>query len=294
MNVSYLYNLSNFFGPIPYNWATPFVDKEKNEIFVLDRSERGLSVFNERGMEVYRFDRIRGLGSVLDGAIDDNSGNIVLLVSGTGNERVIIRCDYRGEPLTRLDINKWSKKNLPKEFSDFSPERIVISNNHLYLADRERKKIVVIDNDENLKARYDIEALIGVEEKDKGSSGLVGFGVDPEGNMYFTIPTIFRAYRLSSDGKVSGFGTPGGRPGAFGIVSGIGADSNGNIFVSDLLKGVVMVFDKGFRFLTEFGNQGLPNGGLFAPKDLVIDNLGRVYVAQAGKKGISVFEVKGN
>jgi len=69
VNVSYLYNLSNFFGPLPYNWAVPFVDREKNEIFVLDSREGGLSVFNESGMETYRFEQREDLGGILDAAV---------------------------------------------------------------------------------------------------------------------------------------------------------------------------------------------------------------------------------
>ena len=293
VNVSYLYNLSNFFGPLPYNWAVPFVDREKNEIFVLDTREGGLSVFNESGMETYRFEPREGMGGLLDGAIQSN-GNIVLLASRLGTGRFLIRCDYRGTPFSETDIGKWAEKNLPAGYSGFSPDRIAIANDLIYLADRSRKKIVVMDGEGRLKSDYDLTALVSGDEIRNESSDIVGFAVDPKGNIYITVPTSFRAFRLSPDGKISGFGRPGSLPGAFGIAAGIGADGNGNIFVSDTLKCVVMVFDREFRFLAEFGSRGIRKGQLFAPKELAVDNKSRVYVTQAGGKGISVFQVSIN
>src|SRR4030042_5487864 len=51
----FLYNLSNFSGPIPYTWAKIYFDEKSNEIYVVDPREGEVRVFNDLGMEIYRF-----------------------------------------------------------------------------------------------------------------------------------------------------------------------------------------------------------------------------------------------
>jgi hypothetical protein len=281
--VSYLYNLSNFFGTVPFQSGIPFIDRERHEVYVINPSERGLSVFNEAGMEVHRFDEIGELGNILDGAVDEKGSLIFLLVNNEGR-RVIQRCNYRGEPLDVLEI-----KNLPKEYSDFSPDRMLYRNGRFYFANRFGMKIVVADSKGIFHAGYDIGNILKEEKKE--FLDLVGFGADKSGNIYFTVPVIQMAYRISPDGKISGFGKGGSIPGAFGVVVGIEGDDNGNIFVVDSLKSAVMVFDNTFKFLAEFGYLGDVPGSLNYPKYLAVDDKDRIYVSQAAKKGISVFQL---
>ena len=93
-----------------------------------------------------------------------------------------------------------------------------------------------------------------------------------------------------ASGKVRAFGTRGSSPGKFNVVSGIAADDNGNIYVADTLRCVVMIFDREFNFRTEFGYRGLEPGNLIAPMELTVDS-DRVYVAQTRSRGVSVFRV---
>jgi hypothetical protein len=79
VSASYLYNLSNFSGQIPYQLGILFADKKHNEIYVIDRRGRDITVFNDKGMEIYRFGDEGQLGSVLDGTVDPD-GNILLLL----------------------------------------------------------------------------------------------------------------------------------------------------------------------------------------------------------------------
>ncbi len=76
--VSYLYTLSDFYGPLPYNWARLAVDYENDEIYVVDRRERDVTVFNAMGMEVYRFGGDGSLGGVVDVAVKKDGKILVL------------------------------------------------------------------------------------------------------------------------------------------------------------------------------------------------------------------------
>jgi DNA-binding beta-propeller fold protein YncE len=55
-----------------------------------------------------------------------------------------------------------------------------------------------------------------------------------------------------------------------------------------------MIYDKNFNFLSQFGSRGWKPGFLISPADIVTDNQDRVYVTQAGNKGISVFKMTYN
>lgn len=278
----FLYNLSDFTGTIPYNWSRVVADREGNEIYVLYQNT--LRVFNESGMEIFKFGDDLDLGHIVDLSIDKR-GDIYLLAHKDSRSE-ILRCNFRGEPKSGIHL-----KNLPKDFSGFSPNRMVYQDDNLYLASTGEMKIVIIDLQGNFNKGYDLIPLLEQEEKDRGNMEMTGFSVDREGNILFTVPTLFRACVLSPGGKLDWFGRPGSVPGKFNIVAGITRDSQGNYLVVDRLKCAVMVFDRGFRFLTQFGYRGLKPGNLIAPDDIAVDRSDRIYVTQSRRRGVSVFKL---
>jgi len=285
---TYLYNLSNFTGRISFSWPRVFSDQERNEIYVT--YQNFIRIFNETGMEVYNFGDDLDLGSIIDLTLD-RDGNILLLSykwSNT-NDRAdyeITRCNYRGEPVSRVEM-----KDLPAQYSKFVPERMIYREGNLYLASLTKMVVVVADSNGVFKEVYDILPMLELEEKEKQDAMMDSFSIDKEGNFLFTIPPLFRAYKISPDRKVAYFGRSGSTPGRFNIVAGIASDNRGNIFVVDKLKCAVMVYDKNFNFLNQFGSRGWKPGFLIAPEDVVVDNHDRVYITQAGNKGISVFKL---
>jgi len=282
---SFLYSLSDFTGRIPYNWARVSVDNERSEIYVLYQNT--LRIFNESGMEVHRFGDDLDLGYIVDVAVD-RSGDIFLL-SYKGSASSIVRCNYRGEPKSEIEL-----KNLPPEFSGFSPTRMICQDGHFYLENHGDLRIIVIDHEGNFKRGYDLIPLLELEEKDRGNMDIAGFGVDKEGNILLTVPVLFKACILSPDGKLTWFGRPGSTSGRFNVVAGIVRDSKGNYLVVDKLKCAVMVFDKDFKFITQFGYRGLKPDNLIAPDDIVIDSNDKIYVTQSRRRGVSVFKLTFN
>jgi hypothetical protein len=117
-----------------------------------------------------------------------------------------------------------------------------------------------------------------------------GFSVDRDGNMLFTVASVFSAYVMSPEGKVRAFGQKGSTPGKFNIVSGIAADEEGRLFLTDSLRAVVMVFDPSFQFLGEFGYRGPDPENLVSPFNLAVGN-GRVYVTQS-RGAVKAFAVR--
>jgi DNA-binding beta-propeller fold protein YncE len=287
IDTAYLYNLSNFSGPIPMNWANIHVDHASNEIYVADTRQGVVSVFNASGMEIYRFGDDGSLGTVLDVAVESN-GNIMVLAKGIYKSS-IIRCNFRGEPIAEVTL-----KGLPAELVDFSPDRMTYRSNMLYLLDSGSKQIVITDTDGLFKKDYNLYEILGLAQEKRVQTDIGGFSVDPKGNMLFTLPSLFSAFKLSPDGKMTGFGRPGSAPGRFGVIGGIVADDQGYYYVADRLRCVVLIFDQHFNFQTEFGYRGYRPHNFIGPKHLELDAQGRLYVSQVDNRGISVFKIHYN
>lgn len=284
VEVSFLYSLSDFSGTIPFQWASLHTDAERNEIYVVDPHERDVRVFNDSGMEVFRFGDDGDLGSVIDIAVE--KGGNILVISRRETGTSITVCNFRGEPGPELNL-----KNVPPDFIPFSPENIAYRDGRIYLLDRMALKILVTDEEGVFLQGYDVGTILGIKEKKRADTEMAGFSIDGRGNMLFTIPVQFAAYRLSPDGIIKGFGSPGSAPGKFGVVGDIVADESENYYVADRLRSVVMIFDRDFRFIREFGYRGGRPMNLVGPRHLVLDPEGRLYVSQLQYKGVSVFKI---
>jgi DNA-binding beta-propeller fold protein YncE len=287
LKVTYLHNLANFDGALPYMWANISLDPDHNEVYVVDTSQSDMRIFNDNGMEVYQFGSDGSLGAAIDIAVG-SSGNLCVLSLKQGKP-TLTWCNFRGEALSEIDI-----RNLPPDFSGFSPERITFHHDNLYLADSAGMKIIVTDSTGEFKKGFLLSSLLKLKGKAAANTDLGGFNVDGDGTILFTTPTLFSAHLLSPDGKVTSFGTAGSGRGKFGIVSGIAGDAQGNIYVTDKLRCVVMVFDRNLEFRTEFGYRGYGPANLIVPNGLAVDATGKVYVSQAANRGVSVFQVSYN
>jgi len=284
VQTSFLYRLSNFSGPVHSSWAKIAIDEERDEIYVTDSQKGDVRIFNNWGMEIYRFGDDLNLGAVLAAAVR-NDGNILVLARQASRTSIVI-CNFRGEPLAELAL-----QDFPPGFSDFYPTDMVCRHGRIYLLNNDSLRLAVTDSNGFFMRGHDLGALLEIEEKKRNVTQVGGFSVDPEGNIFFTVPVLFSAYRLSAQGKLAGFGRPGSAPGRFNVVGGIVADEQGYVYVADRLKSAVLVFDKNFKFMHEFGYRGRRPHNLISPNDLELDTAGRLYVSQLASLGVSVFKI---
>jgi DNA-binding beta-propeller fold protein YncE len=283
----FLYTLSNFTGPVPYSWANIRFDEERNEIYAVDTRNGDIRIFNDKGMEVYRFGDDGSLGPVADVAVRKDGS--ILVLSKSSSKSVIVVCNFRGEPLTEIQYN-----NFPPDFLGFLPDQMALRNGRLFLLDSISMRIAITDHMGVFQKGYDLVSLLDLDEKKRGQAGVGGFSVDHHGNVLFTIPVLFAAYKLLPDGTIKGFGRAGSAPGSFGVVGGIVSDDRGYFYVADRLKSAILVFDDHFRFQTEFGYRGPRPENLVGPRQLALDGRGRLYVSQLKNRGVSVFRVAAN
>lgn len=290
VTAKYLYTLSNFSGAVPVTVPSISIDESAREVYVATGD--AVRVFNEQGMEVYRF----GSGDTVIRNIYDvavlRDGTILLLSyfydSNKNYSPRIERCNYRGEPSAMVEL-----QGVPTEHSGFRPTRILYRGGLLYLADLSAMKIVVISEAGEYRDAYDLAALIGIGEQ-QDDAGMFDFSVDREGAILFTSPVLGRAYRIAQDRKVEVFGKRGSTPGRFGIPTSVISDDAGRYYVSDSLRCVIIVFDHQFNFITEFGARGRRPENLIGPRSLALDSAGRLYIAQLGKRGVSVYRIASN
>jgi hypothetical protein len=276
---TYLYTLSNFTGSLRYDWVRVHVDQERNETYVLYQNL--IRIFNPSGMEIFSFGDDLDLGQILDAVVDRNGD--VLLLSYKDSRSLVTRCNFRGVPVGSMEI-----RNLP-DGTVFAANRMIFRNGLFYFVSSNASSVIVTDSGGEFREHIDLLALLEEDERKKGEAELMGITVDREGNIFFTVPVLFRVFKLTPDRKLSSFGRSGSAPGRFGIVAGIVTDSRGNLLVTDKLRCVVMVFDKDFTFLSEFGYRGSKPENLVVPDDIAIDQRDRIYVSQGRRRGVSVF-----
>jgi DNA-binding beta-propeller fold protein YncE len=283
VQTSFLYTLSNFSGPVPYSSVGITVDRSRNEVYIINPKENDIRVFNDQGMEIYRFGEDGSLGRVYDLAVKKD-GNIIVLSKRNFNISILL-CNFRGEPVSTLEL-----KNFPPEFSGFIPTRMICQHELLYLLDSGSLRLAVTDTDGVFQKGYDLGLLAAIEESKRAQTAIGGFSVDREGNMLFTIPVLFAAYKLTPDGNLVSFGKRGSTPGTFNIVGAIAVDDRGYYYVADKLKSAILIFDTNFTFQYQFGLRGLGPDNLVGPRDLALGE-GKLYVSQLLNRGVSVFKL---
>jgi len=282
LKAAFLYPLSNFYGMRPFDGARLCLDQNRQEIYTLARDT--VTVFNNSGMEIFRFDQDPAIGTFLDIAFTSDNRMIVL---ATKDQKVrLVICNFRGEPKSELVLT-----GLPPEFASFAPNRILARGGKLYLASYNGMRVAVTDEQGAFISGRDLVKDLELTEQQRTDTGISGFDVDREGTMYFSMPSLASIYVLSADGKSKGFGKRGSTAGRFGVNSGVAVDNDGNILVTDKLRTTVIVFDKKFTFVTEFGRRGLGPGDLVVPDDILVDGSNRVYISNLRKRGVVVYQL---
>jgi hypothetical protein len=281
LDVSYQYSLSTTTGVIPFAGVRLGVDAQHDEIFVIGDGQ--VRIFNQGGMEVFAFGDDGEMG-VPAGVVALDDGDLMVLAYSAGTPS-LVRCDFRGEALAKVQM-----KGVPAGFAaGFLPGAIATTGTRLFLADKGAMKVLVLEADGTYVASFDVAKVLDVADK-RGDYGIRGFNVDKDGNVLFTVQPLFKAYVLSPAGVLRGFGDRGSAPGKFNVVGGIARDDQGYLYVTDILKSAVLVFDPDLRFVKEFGYRGSRPSNLAAPVDVVTAG-GRIYVAQNARRGVSVFKV---
>lgn len=282
----YQYNLADFTGPVPFMGVRVRLDAAREEAFIL--SEGYLRVFGPTGMETYSVPLDPEVGTIYDVTVDE-TGDIYFLAYPTvrrpeGGDFYLLRCDYRGIPIESLQ-----PAGIPAALRDFSPSTVIYAGGKFYLAATQRLQVLVLNKRAGLEQVRDFTEALPDEKDVRKNADFGGLAVDAQGNVIVSVPIDFGVYVMAPDGAIRRFGESGSRPGTFNIAGAVAADPQGNIYVADLLRSSVMVFDRNLQFVTEFGGYGTAEGKMIKPADLAISSAGRLFVSQMRNRGVAVF-----
>ncbi|BDG09216.1 NHL repeat-containing protein [Anaeromyxobacter paludicola] len=276
---SYVFDLATAGGLSESTWATIAYDRGHDELFATYGGQ--VHLFNRAGMEYYAFGGDGDVGSV-ERVAPLESGD-VLLLSRMMDQRVLLRCDFRGEKLGPFELKK-----LPPAFSGFAPDLVQALAGKVFLVETTAMRVVVADEQGEVLRTLELAPLV-TKYDSALKLGMGGFWADAQGRFFFTLPLSFTAFELSPGGELRQFGARGSSPGKFNIVGAIATDERGTVFVLDRLRSVVLVFDRNLTFLLEFGYRGDGPENLIAPYGLAVGN-GKLFVSQARERGVKVFQ----
>ncbi|HYG66197.1 MAG TPA: hypothetical protein VD838_01010, partial [Anaeromyxobacteraceae bacterium] len=285
IEATFAHDLATPNGRVALTWPSLAIDRTNAEVFVV--AEGFVRIFDGSGMETHRFGDDGALGQISRVAVLED-GQLVVLTTLNG-KHTFFRCDFRGEPIEELRLT-----GLPEEFADLQPDLLVYRGGRLYFAERGTMRVVVTDVTgayrQGIRLRDLVAARVPADADRKPAGSMDGFNVDARGNLLFTMSTMFAGAIASPSGDLRLFGARGSRPGTFNIIGGIDADERGYLFVTDRLRSVVSVWDRELHHLGDFGYRGDGDSNLLTPFELVVGD-GKVFVAQAGKRGVKVFRV---
>ncbi|WP_221249177.1 SMP-30/gluconolactonase/LRE family protein [Desulfuromonas versatilis] len=103
-----------------------------------------------------------------------------------------------------------------------------------------------------------------------------GIGFDPQqGTLYVSDPGLNKVFALDLDGELRGAFEP---PGGFGRPAGLAVDASGSVYVADVLKGVVHVFNGRGEHQGALGSLLAATGRFNRPTGVALGRDGSVFV----------------
>lgn len=157
------------------------------------------------------------------------------------------------------------------------------SEGNLYVADTERKEIVVYD-----KAGYYLNAF--GKNLDKGSK-LVSVGIYKDTLYALDLGTSrIRVLDRKTGAEIRSFGYSEKPNQSLRAPVNFTFDAAGAIYVTNTGNNKVMKYDIDGNFLGSFGGTGDRAGSFIRPRGISVDDAGRIFVVDAGFNTVSVFD----
>jgi hypothetical protein len=195
-------------------------------------------------------------------------------------------CDLRTALVTILDLRKHQTLVIGKGDADkmITPSDITIAEDGTkYVADGGKQGIFVYDAND----RY-VTTFVAKDVKP------VGVAVYQD-ELYVCDFTGQRVVVMNrKDGQITRtFGGPGMQKGKFIRPLGIAVDSQGFVYVVDVMKCELQKFDREGKVVTSFGTASANVGGLIRPKQVAVDREGTIYVVDAAFQNVQLFDQNG-
>lgn len=258
-----------------------FAETVRNEIYIIAGSR--IIIYTSNFFPIFTLSKRNGIEAPL-GLTVDSEGNLY-----------VAQAPSKGNLRPRISVFnaclKWERDIYLKGFEgadSFIPYRLAIDKKgNIYIAGSYFPGVLVINSEGQLLE------LISPEEEDR-KARVNNVTLDSAGKIYIVSEEEGRIYVYDENRKfLFKFGEKGGSSGKLSRPQAVGIDNtNGRMYVVDYMRHTISAYDKDGKYLFEFGGLGWGDGWFQYPRDLTVDPMGRVFIADTFNNRIQVFQTK--
>jgi len=199
-------------------------------------------------------------------------------------EGKIYVCDVGKRVVEILDLENKTFGYMTRDRRLINPINIYIENGTKYVADSVTGAVFVFDEKNNLNAI--LGKGLGIKPLDVAVYEELCYITDANSNRVVVIDkhTGEEVRRIGQEGELEG---------QFQLIGDLALDEQGNIYVTDKIKGQIAKFSKSGVFLRTFGKLGDSIDQFLRPKGISIDRDGRIWVADAATEVIKIIDPEG-
>ena len=78
----------------------------------------------------------------------------------------------------------------------FGANRMVLRNGLFYFVSLNSSSVIITDANGEFRDHIEFLPLLEADEKQKSGAEMMGFTVDGDGNIFFTVPVLFKVFKL--------------------------------------------------------------------------------------------------
>lgn len=258
------------------NGSIWLADTGNNRVLELDAQGEYVTSFGSEGSEAGQFAGPEGIAV-------DSGGNV--WVADTYNNR-IQKFDPQGEFLLQATGGEG-------EFGN--PTAIAVdAEGGVWVADTYNDRVQHFDAEGGFLGQFGSSG-----STDGEFSYPMGIEADVGGRIWVSDTESGRVQKwVTSSGPdgayfVGEFGSKGSAPGQLSNPSGVAADSEGDLWVSDTANNRLQVLGAEGEFIRQVGSLGTGNGQFSSPHGVAVDGIGNIWVADTGNNRIQELDSEG-
>jgi len=245
-------------------------DPVASELYVADRGNNRIVVFNRQGTYRFEFAMADRVGSIVDFAVSPDG--FVYVLASTREGRKLLQFDFDGLFLGELLSG-------PTGLEGMNVTSLAIDENReIHLLDESVPQLVRLTPEGEIRGRSPI--LLELDEKTRQELVFGSLSAERTGLL---LP-------LSSQGTVYQFGFDGTHTATYGYKGATTGELNFPVSASICGDGLVLVLDKQRfnvlcftpegKFVGEFGGKGISPGWFYLPSYLAADDSDQVFISQ--------------
>ncbi len=264
------FTIKGFFSDNFLNPLGIFIDKERNEVYVVDNERDEIFIFDQKGTPIFRFGRKAGK-RLLSTPIDLVVRGDLIYVTQEGKPYVEV-FDQRGNSVKKIEFPGKS----------FAPGRIDIDHDgNIYVVNKRLGECYVLGTQDK------VVRTIG-----QGLTSLSGVAVGSD-VIYLITPfpshtRVINVYTLRGE-MIGSFEQIDSRGGTLILPVAGKVDSQENLWLVDSLKGI-QIYDANYKKFSYFGRLETRKEMLRHPVDIDFSLSGMIYVVDKETKSVSVFK----